>query len=60
LAQPARDEFWTRAEALRIDSPALRGIARREAAFVRPSLRVRAKHLKGEGMLRHASLTGLV
>ena len=41
------------------DSPAVRGIARREAAFVRPSLRVRAKHLKGEGLLRHASLIGL-
>jgi bifunctional non-homologous end joining protein LigD len=60
LPQTARYRFWREAAALRIDSPAVRGIARRAAAFVRPSLRVRAKHLKGEGMLRHASLTGLV
>ena len=62
LPQPARDQFWTRAEALKTPKavlPELRG-GKRKASFVKPDLRVRARHLRGEGMLRHAALTGLL
>lgn len=62
LPQPARDQFWTRAEALKVSTavlPELRG-GKRKASFVKPELRVRARHLRGEGMLRHAALTGLL
>ena len=31
-----------------------------KASFVSPEMRVRARHLRGEGMLRHASLAGIV
>jgi ATP-dependent DNA ligase len=60
LPQPLRDEFWSRTEAIKIPKavvPELRKGARK-ASFVRPELRVRARHLRGDGMLRHASLTG--
>jgi hypothetical protein len=62
LPQRARDEFWTRTEAIKIPNavvPELRG-GNRKASFVRPMVRVRARHLRGEGMLRHASLTALL
>lgn len=44
LPQPARDEFWSRAEALKVDCPAVAELrkGRRKASFVRPELRVRA------------------
>jgi ATP-dependent DNA ligase len=61
LRQPTRDQFWSRAEALKIAKaavPELRG--KRKASFIRPELRVRARHLRGEGMLRHATLTALL
>jgi hypothetical protein len=60
LPQPARDQFWTRTEALKIKRPAVKAIARNRASFVKPELRVRAKHLKGGDMSRHASLTALI
>jgi bifunctional non-homologous end joining protein LigD len=62
LPQPARDEFWTRADALKVERPALPKLrkGRRQASFVRPELRVRAKHLRGGDMLRHATLTGVL
>jgi DNA ligase D-like protein (predicted ligase) len=62
LPQHARDEFWTRTEAIKIPKavvPELRN-GNRKASFVRPELRVRARHLRGEGMLRHATLTALL
>ena len=62
LPQPAREQFWTRTEAIKIPKavvPELRN-GNRKASFVRPELRVRARHLRGEGMLRHATLTALL
>jgi bifunctional non-homologous end joining protein LigD len=62
LPQPARDEFWTRAEALKVERPALPdlGKGRRKASFVQPTMRVRARHLRGGDMLRHATLTAVL
>lgn len=62
LPQPARDEFWTRTERLKIPKavvPELRK-GKRKASFVRPDLRVRARHLRGGDMLRHATLTEII
>jgi bifunctional non-homologous end joining protein LigD len=59
LPQPDRGEFWTRVEALAAEKSPIRSI-RKNAIFVRPALRVRAKHLRGEGGLRHASLTAVL
>jgi ATP-dependent DNA ligase len=63
LPQPERDRFWTSAEALKVKRlviPELATPGRRKASFVKPELRVRARHMKAEGMLRHASLTELL
>ena len=54
--------IWTRTEAIQIPKavlPELRN-GNREASFVRPELRVRARHLRGEGMLRHATLIAIL
>jgi bifunctional non-homologous end joining protein LigD len=60
--QPARDQFWTRTQAIKIPKAAVPELRNgdRKASFVRPELRVRARHLRGEGMLRHAALTALL
>jgi hypothetical protein len=60
LAAPHREAFWTRAEGLKIKKPVCPEIPPNKASFVRPEMRVRAKHLRGEGMLRHASLAAIV
>lgn len=60
LPKAEGDRFWTEAEALKVKAPALREIRSRHVTFVRPSIRVRARHLRGEEKLRHASLTALL
>jgi len=62
LGAADRDRFWTTTEALRIPKAVVAELrkGKRKASFVRPELRVRARHLKGGGMLRHASLTALI
>jgi bifunctional non-homologous end joining protein LigD len=60
LPTKARDQFWQRAEALKVDRPAVSEIRRRKVGFVKPSIRVRARHLRGETTLRHASLIGVL
>jgi bifunctional non-homologous end joining protein LigD len=62
LPQPERDRFWTRAEKLAVDRAVIPELRKgnRKATFTRPEMRVRARHLRGEEMLRHASLTALL
>ena len=61
LPQKERDRFWTTTEALKVKRPAVKmETVGREASYVKPELRVRAKHMRTEGMLRHASLTALL
>lgn len=56
-----RAMFWSRAEALKIDRPVIAELRKghRNASFVRPELRVRARHLRGGDTLRHATLTAV-
>ena len=60
LPEASRERFWRRIEATKIARPVVAGIGSRKASFCPPELRVRAKHLRGEAMLRHASLTALL
>jgi bifunctional non-homologous end joining protein LigD len=60
LADPERARFWTAIEALKTDRPAVTMDKRREGSFVAPRLRVRARHLRGEEGLRHATLVALI
>jgi len=60
LPQMTRDQFWERAEALKIERSVVKEIRRRKVGFVKPSMRVRARHLRCEQTLRHARLTALL
>jgi ATP-dependent DNA ligase len=60
LPQAERDRFWQRSEELKIARPVLREIRRAKAGFLKLEIRVRAKHLRGDRMLRHATLSAVV
>ena len=60
LSAGCRDRFWRSIEARKLKHPVVAGVGSRKASFCRPELRVRAKHLRGEAMLGHASLTVLL
>jgi ATP-dependent DNA ligase len=60
LSDVERERFWQAMKRLVSDKPAVRATGQPHALWVRPDLPVRAKHLKGEKMLRHATLCGLV
>jgi DNA ligase D-like protein (predicted ligase) len=51
--------FWRAMERLATPKPAL-AIANAKATWVRPELRVKAKHLRCSGKLRHASLVDVI
>jgi hypothetical protein len=46
--------------ALAVAKPPVRGLWRGTAQWFRPELRVRVRHLKAKGMLRHASVKQLI
>jgi DNA ligase D-like protein (predicted ligase) len=60
LPSGARDEFWARAAELASPKPAVAGLRSPRTTWCRPELTVRARHLRGGGMLCHAALIGLV
>jgi ATP-dependent DNA ligase len=60
LPERERDAFWTMNEQLKVDRPALPMEPRKETSWLRPELRVRARFLKGEEMLRHATVKALL
>jgi ATP-dependent DNA ligase len=60
LPKEEREAFWKATELLKVRHPAVSEIRRAKASFLKPRLRVRAKHLKGGEMLRHASLVELL
>lgn len=63
LAMPAtmRDELRNVCELIKIGRPAVPGVRDREAWWFKPKLRVRVRHLRGEGgMLRHATAIAIV
>jgi bifunctional non-homologous end joining protein LigD len=60
LADPERERFWSTIETLKTARPAVPMEKRRQGSFVEPRLRVRARHLRGEETLRHATVLGIV
>jgi bifunctional non-homologous end joining protein LigD len=60
LADPERDLFWRWNEQLKTPRPAVPMEPRKETSWLRPEMRVRAQYLRGEEMLRHATVQALV
>lgn len=58
LRQPARDAFWTYVRGNETPRAALQ-LGRKRATWLKPGLRAKVKHLRGEKMLRHAALTAV-
>jgi ATP-dependent DNA ligase len=58
--QALRAASRERMAALALAKPPLRGLKRKSAQWLKPELRVRVKHLKAKGILRHASVKGLI
>jgi len=58
--QALRAAWRERMAALAVAKPPLRGLRQGSAQWLRPELRVRVKHLKAKGSLRHASVRGLI
>jgi hypothetical protein len=53
--------FWNTAEALKVRKPAVKlAGGGHKASYVWPELRVRARHMRAQGMLRHANLISLI
>jgi bifunctional non-homologous end joining protein LigD len=58
--QKERAQWATLIAALAMAKPPLRGLRRGSAQWLRPELRVRARHLKAKGVLRHATVKQLL
>jgi ATP-dependent DNA ligase len=60
LPQADRDRFWQSIELVRAPKPPIPMEPRKETRWTKPVMRVRAKFLRGEEMLRHATVTALL
>jgi DNA ligase D-like protein (predicted ligase) len=56
----ARTEWTEKLAAVSIDKPALQGMRSGKAQWLKPEIRVRARHLKAKGTLRHATVKALI
>jgi bifunctional non-homologous end joining protein LigD len=59
FSERERERFWRAAEQLKVDRPPLHMEPRANTTWLRPQMRVRVRHLRGEEKLRHATLTGI-
>lgn len=59
LRQPDRDRFWQTTEALKRPRPALPMKPRKDASWTEPAMRVTVRTLRGEEMLRHATVRSI-
>jgi bifunctional non-homologous end joining protein LigD len=59
FAESERERFWRAMERLSTETPPIHMKAPRESSWVRPDIRVRVRHLRGEEMLRHATVKSL-
>jgi bifunctional non-homologous end joining protein LigD len=59
FSERERERFWRAAEQLKVDHPALHTEPRTNTTWLRPQMRVRVRHLRGEEKLRHATLVGI-
>jgi bifunctional non-homologous end joining protein LigD len=58
--QALRAAWRERMAALAVAKPPVRGLRQGSAQWLRPELRVRVKHLKAKGVLRHATVKQLI
>ena len=58
--QALKAAWRERMAALAVAKPPLRGLRQGSAQWLRPELRVRVKHLKAKGVLRHATVKQLL
>ncbi|HEY0413232.1 MAG TPA: DNA ligase D [Allosphingosinicella sp.] len=54
-----RERFWRATERLETDRPPLHMDRQKDTTWLRPEMRVRVRHLRGEEMLRHATLKAI-
>jgi len=54
-----RERFWRATERLKVDRPPLHMEKRADTTWLKPELRVRVRHLRGEEKLRHATVKGI-
>jgi hypothetical protein len=57
---PSWAEWAEKFAAMSFEGPAIKGLRRGKAQWLRPELRVRVQHLKARGMLRHASVKQII
>jgi bifunctional non-homologous end joining protein LigD len=58
--QALRTAWRERMAALAVTKPPVRGLRQGTAQWLKPELRVRVRHLKAKGTLRHATVKGLM
>jgi bifunctional non-homologous end joining protein LigD len=59
FAESERERFWRATERLKVEKPPLHIEKRKDTTWLKPEMRVRVRHLKGEEMLRHATLKSI-
>ena len=59
FSESDRERFWRANERLKTDKPALHMDPRPETSWLRPEMRVIVRHLRGEEMLRHATVKAI-
>lgn len=52
----AREALWQRLEKRTVSAPALPELKRKDATWVKPGLKAKVRHLRGEETLRHATM----
>jgi len=60
LGGEQRDRFWSEIERLARPRAPLKIVGHKKARWARPEMRVQVQHLKGSGMLRHATVREIV
>ncbi|HWK65414.1 MAG TPA: non-homologous end-joining DNA ligase [Rhizobiaceae bacterium] len=58
LSGKKREKLWESLAAREIERPAIPELKKKGAVWVRPGLKAKVRHLRGEDMLRHATMVG--
>ena len=59
FAEEEREKFWRANERLKTERPALHMEPRPNTSWLKPEMRVMVRHLRGEEMLRHATVKSI-
>lgn len=59
FAESDRERFWRATERLETDRPPLHMDRQKDTTWLKPEMRMRVRHLRGEEMLRHATLKSI-